>query len=499
MDFFFLLFFIIKLISPKNLLQIYSQILNSSKDIINVFPYEKIKVTQKDNEPLYFSFSSNSIYEENNTFVFDFYKGFSENSKIYIYLDYNNFQNDKQNGNFNKANYQGTILDKIIGYDAYQLGFTIKKIDKIYFVIHNKVEKNRQYIFNVYDYSYLIKITNSFYNDFYYQSSLFYNKKIYMLLKSESPIYFIYQFHSNKTTSLGNKFKLIFYKNNLNNTVKELTSSSIYYHELKGYFLLEDNSSYILTIEVSFSYLNYDHFYFNGYYSNVPYFVYSIDNNENNFNYSFITANNVYYYKNITSNTVNENFEFELCLYDSYNEKLSSKPIGFYIYYRNVENFDVYEMPMVNDYVSLNEKKGNLMFSIKKKNTYEKFIIIRLSNSNYNYLQEIKANIKFIVSKETHYFRNFMIFLIIIIIIIAIKRLYKRIISYLKIKVTSKNIDIPEEKTYPPMIQCQTNLPTLNEVNQNNNFSPAPPLENNINHYPAAPNNIYDKPTQGYN
>ena len=92
-----------------------------------------------------------------------------------------------------------------------------------------------------------------------------------------------------------------------------------------------------------------------------------------------------------------------------------------------------------------------------------------------------------------------MIFLIIIIIIIAIKRLYKRIISYLKIKVTSKNIDIPEEKTYPPMIQCQTNLPTLNEVNQNNNFSPAPPLENNINHYPAAPNNIYDKPTQGYN
>ena len=76
MDFFFLLFFIIKLISPKNLLQIYSQILNSSNDIINVFPYEKIKVTQKDNEPLYFSFSSNSIYEENNTFVFDFYKGF---------------------------------------------------------------------------------------------------------------------------------------------------------------------------------------------------------------------------------------------------------------------------------------------------------------------------------------------------------------------------------------------------------------------------------------
>jgi hypothetical protein len=28
-------------------------------------------------------------------------------------------------------------------------------------------------------------------------------------------------------------------------------------------------------------------------------------------------------------------------------------------------------MPMVNDYVSLNEKKGNLMFSIKKKHIWK--------------------------------------------------------------------------------------------------------------------------------
>ena len=47
------------------------------------------------------------------------------------------------------------------------------------------------------------------------------------------------------------------------------------------------------------------------------------------------------------------------------------------------------------------------------------------------------------------------------------------------------------------MIQYQNTLPTHNEINQNNNCSPAPPLENNINTYPSAPNNFYNKPTQG--
>lgn len=507
MNFYFLLFFIIKSISSKTLIQSYSQLFNSSTDIIKVFPYEKIKVTQKDNSPLYFCFSTNSLFEENNTFVFDFYKGFSEYSELFIYLNYNNFLNDKQNGNFNNANYKGIISNKVYGYDALQLGFTIKKIENIYFAIQNKNEKNRQFIFNIYDYSYLINITNSFYNDFHYQYSLFYKKKIYMLLKYEKPIYFIYQFHSNKTTILGNTFKLIFYKNNLNNKIKELTSSYTYSHELYGYLYIEDKSNYYLTIETSFLFnSSFDHFYFSGYYSNVPYLVYSLDNNESNFNYSFITENNIYYYKNISNYDLNENFEFELFLYDSENNQLLSKPIGLYVYNGFNSKIDVYDMPKIRDYTLINKKNGHLMFSIKKKSKSDNFIIISISNSNYNYLQEIKGNIKYIIPIETHYFRNFMIILIIIILIILIIYFCKKIIPNLKNKINSNVIDNPinnyTENTYPPMIQTQNTvqnyLPTPNEIDENSNFNPAPSLDNKINTYPAPPNNFYDKPTQGY-
>ena len=436
MNLFFFLFFIIKSISSKNLIQTYFQDLQSSTDIITVFPYEKIKVTQKDNSPLYFCFSTNSLFEENNTFVFDFYKGFSDNSKIYIYLNYNNFLNDKQNGNFNKSNYVGTISKKQILYDALQLGFTVKKIDQIYFAIQNKNEKNRQYIFNIYDYSNVIDIKNSFYNDFYYQYSLFYQKKIYISLKSESPIYFIYQFHSNKTISLGNSFQLSFYKNSFTNRVKNILISYDNSFEINDYFYLEDDSNYFLTIETIFSnFYYYDHFNFNGYYSTVPYFIYSLDNNESNFNYSFITKNNVYYYKNITSNNSNEIFEFELLLYDTDNNQLSSKPVGLYIYYQNVEQLDVYVMPKINNYVTLNKKNGHLMFSIKKNKVNENFIIIELTNSNY--LQDIKGNIKYIIPIESDILKN-VIIIIIFIIILEIFCFVKKKISRVRMKKKNK-------------------------------------------------------------
>ena len=134
-----------------------------TSSVIPVNPNERNNIKQKNNEPLFFSFSTNSFSEtKNNSINFDFYEGASENTFLYVYLDVKKFEEDKSKNEFTNYYWKKNIKEKPNNYNALQVGFSSNNIETIYFIIENKSDKDKIYIFYVYDFFNMIYIEKSF-------------------------------------------------------------------------------------------------------------------------------------------------------------------------------------------------------------------------------------------------------------------------------------------------------------------------------------------------
>lgn len=391
-----------------------------TSSVIPVNPNERNNIKQKNNEPLFFSFSTNSFSEtKNNSINFDFYEGESENTFLYVYLDVKKFEEDKSKNEFTNYYWKKNIKEKPNNYNALQVGFSSNNIETIYFIIENKSDKDKIYVFYVYDFFNMIYIEKSFSSIFNNQYQLEGDKYIYFSLKNFSkPIYFIYQLHPLKVIN-GVILDLIFYEDNINNPIETLESTDFQSNDIFGNFSLNANKSYFVSIHSNLNNLSYyESFIFNGFYSNIPNFVYSLDNDEGKFNISFIAKREIYYYKDISNKKLGDITKFKLIIYNIENNLLSKKPEGITIYYTNKTNFDVNNIPQINKFVSY-EKEEKLIFSIKKESNDDKFIIIKLSITptlTYEYLGYIE--------EQTSSMNIWVIILIIVICIFLIGVLF---------------------------------------------------------------------------